>query len=54
MAYLHVVAVHKAMHNLLQEEACLRLSKPLALPHIVQQGAPLCQFHHLNNSDFKI
>ncbi len=45
--YLHVVTVHETMHNLLEEEARLRLSKPLSLPHIVQQRSPLCQLHHL-------
>jgi len=51
--YLHVVTVHETMHNLLEEEACLRLGKPLSLPHIIQQGTPLCQLHYLekkNNS----
>jgi len=47
MLYLHVVTVHETMHNLLEEEARLRLSKPLPLPHIIQQGTPLCQLHHL-------
>ena len=45
--YLHVVTVHETMHNLLEEKACLRLSKPLPLPHIIQQRTPLCQLHHL-------
>lgn len=45
--YLHVVTVHETVHNLLEEEARLRLSKPLPLPHIIQQGTPLCQLHHL-------
>jgi len=41
------MTVHEAMHNLLEEEARLRLSEALALPHIVQQGTPLRKFHHL-------
>lgn len=45
--YLHVMTVHEAMHNLLQEEARLGLSKALALPHEVQQGSALRQLHHL-------
>lgn len=45
--YLHVMTVHETVHNLLEEEACLRLSKPLSLPHVIQQGTPLCQLHHL-------
>ena len=45
--YLHVMTVHKTVHDLLEEEARLRLSKPLPLPHIIQKGTPLCQLHHL-------
>ena len=48
ITYLHVMTVHEAMYNLLQEEARLGLSKALALPYIIQQGSPLCQFHHLD------
>lgn len=48
--YLHVMAVHEPMHYLLEEEARLRLSKALALPYIIQQGASLCQLHHLKQN----
>ena len=47
--YLHVMAVHEAMHNLLQEEARLGLGKALALPDKVQQGSSLRQLHHLHH-----
>ena len=38
-----LVAVRQPLHNLLQEAAGLRLAQPLALAHIVQQGAALKQ-----------
>ncbi len=38
-----LVAVRQPLHNLLQEAAGLRLAQPLALAHIVQQGAALEQ-----------
>ena len=47
ISYLHIMAVHQPQHNLLEEEARFRLSQALALPHIVQQRAPLSQLHHL-------